>query len=121
MQEENLLHRLVNPAFVQGDSISSQVFKPTSKDEGLLSLYNGNQFSADESYQHYTSKLNLESVAVASISRIEFEELTIEVEDDNIPFIGHSSANFNSLSTSQVKKAAKKLKNLATSRGVSFY
>jgi len=39
VNDSTLLHRQVNPAFVQSGRVTSQAFKPTPKDQGLLSVY----------------------------------------------------------------------------------
>jgi hypothetical protein len=53
MTDTSLIHRQVHPSFVQAGSISSQVFsvtsqvfKPTPKDLGKLSVYNGEKYTA---------------------------------------------------------------------------
>ena len=52
MDNDTLLLRQVHPSWMVGDTISQQVFssqtfKPTPKDEGLLSMYNADVFNAD--------------------------------------------------------------------------
>jgi len=127
MDDETLLHRQVHPAFVQGNSISeqvfqitSQVFKPTEKDEGLLSVYNGNKFTAEESYEHYVSSTEFESIGVVSVSKEECNDASLTVVEDNDPFDGHSSIDFNGLSQNQISKKAKLLKSKAMDRGWQF-
>jgi len=39
MTENTLLLRQVHPSFVQDGKITSQVFRPTPKDENKLSMY----------------------------------------------------------------------------------
>ncbi|CEJ70913.1 hypothetical protein BN1195_03252 [Chryseobacterium oranimense G311] len=128
MNNETLLHRQIHPSWVQNDSISSQAFlneqviaslsfTPSAKDDNKLSVYNGEKYTAEESYIHFTE--SFESAGVLSVS---CEEIT-SVEDlvayeDNDPFDGHSVIDYSSVeSSTQVKKKAKKIKNLAVARG----
>lgn len=122
MTEDTLLLRQVHPSFVQGDSISSQVFssqtfKPTPKDQGLLSVYNGEKFTPDDAFIHYTTNQNLESAGVVAVSSKECQEEELPVNEDNDPFDGHCSINYNGLSNSQISKKAQKLKAKAATRG----
>ena len=123
MKKETLLHRQVHPSFVQGDQISvqvfitSQVFKPTPKDDNKLSVYNSEKFTAKESYSHFISDPTNSSIGVVSVNLEEcnLEELT--VVEDNQPFDGHCYIDFKNLASNQVEKKAKKFKLAAINRG----
>lgn len=128
MKEETLLHRQVHPSWVQNDSISSQAFihyqsiaslsfTPSSKDEKKLSVYNGEKFTAEMSYTHFTQ--TFESIGVLSVTVNEVNSIdSLASYEDNTPFDGHSVIDYSNIaSSSQIKKKAKKLKNLAVSRG----
>lgn len=122
MTEDTLLLRQVHPSFVQGDSISSQVFssqtfKPTPKDEGLLSVYNGEKFNPDDAFIHYTTNKNLESAGVVAVSNNECSEESLPVREDNDPFEGHCSIDYRDLTNNQVGKKAQRLKAKAAKRG----
>jgi hypothetical protein len=124
MQEDSLLHRQVHPSFVQGDKISSQVFtsqvfKPTPKDDNLLSVYNGEIFEAEESYEHYTEN-GKKSVGTVSVSRKECDLNDLPVSLDDDPFEGHCSIDYSGLSNKDISKKAKKLKALASERGWQY-
>ncbi|WP_421752492.1 hypothetical protein [Croceimicrobium sp.] len=121
MDKETQLLRQVHPSFVQGDTIStqvftSQVFAPTPKDDNKLSTYNGNKFSPVDSHVHY-SELGYVSSGVVSVTVEECESESLSTEEDNDPFDGHCSIDFNDLSTNGVKTKAKKLKKHASTRG----
>lgn len=127
MTDTTLLHRQVHPAFVQGDHVSdqvftitSQVFKPTKKDKGELSVYNGDKFSAEESFNHFISNPDFKSKGVVSVTKEECEEIYLSVTENNIPFDGHSYIDFNGLSPKQISKKAKLLKSRAISRNWQF-
>lgn len=62
MNQDTLLLRQIHPSFVQASNVSAQVFsvtsqafKPTPKDEYMLSVYNGDKFQPDVAYEHYTT------------------------------------------------------------------
>ena len=46
--------RQAHPQFMQNDRITSQVFMPTVKDDGKLSVDDGDKVRPEESYKHYT-------------------------------------------------------------------
>lgn len=128
MTEDTLLHRQIHPSWVQNDSISSQAFIseqsiaslsfiPSTKDEDKLSLYNGEKFTPEESYTHFTK--TFKSTGVLSVTVNEVESIgSLTVYEDNDPFDGHSVIDYSLVDTqTQVKKKAKKLKNLAVARG----
>jgi hypothetical protein len=124
MVAETLLYRQVHPSFVDNNKISAQVFgqitssvfKPTPKDEGLLSVYNSQHFQPEMAHLHYTTISKLDSRGVAAVSYEECIEQTLEVVADNNPFIGHASIDFRDKSTNQKEKIAKRLKRYAIER-----
>lgn len=128
MKEETLLHRQIHPTWVQNETISSQAFLaenniaslafiPSEKDDKKLSVYNGEKFSAKESYIHFIA--DYKSTGVLSVTISEINSIgNLNVEEDNNPFDGHSVIDYNSVENStQIKKKAKKIKNLAVQRG----
>ena len=63
---DTLLYRQVHPGFVHNGRVTSQAFKPDADRE--LSVYDGDQISAEDSWLHYTGHLNLKSVGVMAVS-----------------------------------------------------
>lgn len=127
MNQETLLLRQIHPSFVQADNISaqafavtSQAFKPTPKDEYQLSVYNGDKFSADKAYEHYTAGGDKKSVGVLAVTPGECTQESLICTENNDPFDGHAFINFSGLPSNQIDKKAKKLKNAATQRGWLF-
>lgn len=125
MNPETLLLRQVNPNFVQGNTISiqvftSQTFRPTPKDEGKLSVYHGDKFDARESFDHFTER-GYASAGVVAVSKLECDNEALPVDEDNDPFEGHCSINYGSLSSGQTDKKAKRLKAYAQIRGWLFH
>lgn len=134
MQNSTLLHRQVHPAWVQDNQLSaqvfeteianiqtgitSQVFTPTPKDDNQLSVYNGEKFTAEEAYQHFT--VELDSAGVVSVTIEETNSINLQCVENNDPFEGHSYIDFGKLGTSQVKAKAKILKNFANKRNWTY-
>lgn len=127
MTKETLLHRQIHPSWVQNNAISAQAFLteitvsslaflPSEKDKGMLSVYNGEKFTAEESYQHFTKSFISGGVLSVSVIEVQTEELS--VIENNTPFDGHTVIDYTSLeSNSKIKKKAQKLRNFAIARG----
>lgn len=119
MKGETLLHRQIHPSWVQNQIISSQAFHdessiaslafiPSPKDAKKLSVYNGDKFTPEESYLHYTK--NFPAAGVLSVTMDEVESIgDLSVYEDNIPFDGHSVIDYSKINSSnQIKKEGKK-------------
>lgn len=124
MDSKTLLLRQVHPSFVQADgisvqvfSITSQVFRPTPKDNHKLSVYNGDKFTPIRSFEHFTDSPLNKSIGVVAVSCQECQLESLPYEEDNIPFDGHSVIDFNLLGSNEIEKKSKKLKKAALDRG----
>lgn len=124
MTDDTQLLRQVHPSWIVGETISlqtfsSQTFKPTKKDEGLLSTYNGDQFEPDEAYIHYTEVIQLPSAGVVAVTPGECAEVPLEIIADDEPFQGHCSIDYRPIMDARknVERAAKRLKKKAQERG----
>lgn len=128
MTEKTLLHRQVHPSWIQNDFVSEQVFAtsqtflPTQKDEGCLSVYNGDKFSSEKSYSHYTGNPSLVSTGVLSVSILEVDSVgDLGTEENNFPFDGHTVIDFNKVtSKGAIKKKSQKLRDIAMQRGWTY-
>lgn len=125
MENPTLLHRQIHPSFIIGKQISSQVFEissqvftPTEKDGEKLSVYNGDKFSAQESYEHFSE--NFDSAGTVSVSVEECNNEALKSLENNDPFDGHCYIDFTELSKNQIKKKAQRLKAHAMKRGITF-
>jgi tRNA(Ile2) C34 agmatinyltransferase TiaS len=67
MTTQTLLLRQVNPSWVQAGRVTSQAFKPTQKDNKMLSVYDGDQIEPEASWRHYTEQLGHLSVGVLAV------------------------------------------------------
>ncbi len=132
MEEKSLLHRQIHPSFVVNNIVSNQAFfenglivssgafNPTQKDENKLSVYNGEKFSAKDSYEHYTSAYT--SYGVLSVTVEEVKSIApLSLTEDNIPFNGHCYVDFGSVSSkNQRAKQAGKLRDKAVARNWTY-
>jgi hypothetical protein len=126
--QEELLHRQVNPGFFQDeDQPTSQVFRPTRKDEGRLSVSAGSRASAEESLRRYNERGCGSSCGVLSVTVEECSSLELAArydplgEDDPAgPDDAHAVVDFNGLDKSQHKKKGKALLLIAMNRGWTY-
>ena len=114
------LFRQVHPSFIQLDKISSQAFRPTPKDEGMLSCYNGSMITAEASYNHFISNPACTSAGVVAILQTECEQEALPVVHDGVPFPEHSSIDFSAYNDNQRKRKSQALANLAKVRGLEY-
>lgn len=120
MTGERLLLRQIHPSFVQDGRVTSQAFRPTSKDDGKLSTYDGKMISAEESWNHYTEEIGLDSAGVQGVSESECKDIGLSIEPDRETFDEHILIDFTELSNSQVRSKGKLLRNRASERGWLF-
>ena len=120
MTPETLLYRQVSATYVQHGEITSQVFKPTVKDNKRLSVYDGSQISAEDAWKHYVQALSHGSIGVVAVAAQECTDLQLDVETDPAPFKEHAIINFAALSRRQIERKADSLKQRALERGWQF-
>ena len=120
MTTNTLLFRQVSPSWVQAGRITSQVFKPTPKDGKRLSVYDGDQISAADSWNHYKDSLGCISVGVMAVTVAECETQELSAEPDHDTFPEHVLINFDGHSNSKIEKQAKRLKFVSEIRGWQY-
>lgn len=121
MNEQTLLLRQVHPNFFPDGEVSSQAFFPFPKDDGKLSVYDGDQITVEASHQHYIATLGLESVGVWAVSGAETASVGLTHLPD--PIAGnpaHAVIDFGALAERECRKLAKKLKKFALDRGSQY-
>lgn len=117
MNDHTLLLRQVNPQFLKDDKLTSQAFMPFPKDDGRLSVYDGDQATPEASYLHYTGTLKLESVGVWAVSGVESSGLGLANLPDPLPNSpAHAVIDFAQRSEKECRKLAKKLRDFAAKR-----
>ena len=118
MNGTTLLHRQVNPNWIQSGRVTSQAFKPTPKDQRRLSVYDGDLISADDSWRHFTQSPERSSVGVLSVTVAECQSLELSAESDPEPFPEHVVIVFGEIfSNGQTEAKAKHLRAFAVARG----
>jgi hypothetical protein len=115
----NLL-RQVHPDFFQEGHISSMAFRPTPKDEGRLSVYDGDQIEPEPSWLHYTKTLGYQSAGVWAITCAEVDQCALTSQADPAPFKEHVVIDFSECSKKQIRDKAKQLAAMAEARGCLF-
>jgi len=118
MNDQTLLLRQVHPNFFPGGEVSSQAFFPFPKDDGRLSVDDGDQITAANSYQHYTVTLGFESAGVWAVNGAEVVSVGLAYQPD--PVAGnsaHAVIDFGALAEKECRKLAKRLKKFAVDRG----
>ena len=89
-------------------------------DEGQLSVYDGNQISAPDSWKHYTDKLNRPSIGVISVTKKECIDEGLVVNPDPKPFSEHVLIDFTHFGRTKQKRKAKLLRDVAWERGWQY-
>jgi len=117
MNQETLLLRQVHPKWIQQGRITSQVFKPTPKDKKKLSVYDGDMIGPENAWEHYTEKLDFESVGVMAVTVSECNKYDLQAKSDPTPFKEHAVIDFTEITENQIIKKSKRLKALAIIRG----
>lgn len=117
MNSQTLLLRQIHPSFVQQGRVTSQAFRPTPKDEMKLSVYDGDQITPEEAFEHFTTVLQQLSVGELAVTVSECKSLDLKVEADPEPFPEHAIIDFTGLGRKDVESKGKKLKSIADTRG----
>ena len=120
MNSTTLLLRQVHPSFIQNGRITSQVFRPTPKDENMLSVDNRDRIAAEDSFVRFCGQPDCHSVGVMAVSKEECAEQELPVLEDGKPYPEHCSIDFGGLGKSRIEKIAKCLKRRADSRGWQY-
>ena len=117
MNDLTLLLRQIHPSFMQAGRITSQAFRPTPKDENKLSVYDGDQITAEASWTHFSATPDCRSVGVMAVTKGQCVELALGVIADGVPFPEHASIDYSNFGKSEIEKKAKVLKGHAQERG----
>lgn len=113
------LYRQVNENWLQNGVPSSQTFRPTPKDFGKPSVYDGDVVgSAEASFVHWTTELKLTSVGVLAVTAGECSDRNLPAVTDGQPFPAHATIDFTGCeSKNEVRRLAGELTKLALARG----
>jgi len=120
VESETLLLRQIHPSFVQNGRPTSQAFRPTPKDEWLLSVEDGSRIQPTASWERFTASADRRSAGVMAITPAECSAEALPVIEDGMPFPEHCSVDFSSLTMNSVEKKAKILTRHAVKRDWLF-
>lgn len=120
MNDNTFLHRQISPTFIKDGQVTSQAYTPSKKDNKKLSVYDGDQLSAYESWKHFTTKTNCKSVGVLAVTVSECLSLCLNVKPDDDAFRGHVLIDFSKHSNHQIKKKARILVEIAVDKGWQY-
>lgn len=121
MTEDTILMRQINPAFLVDGRVSSAAFHPTPKDEGRLSVYDGDLINAQDSWNHFTAAQGYKSAGVQGVSVAECNAEGLPTESDTEAFDEHAVIDFNGLETKgAVRRKSKSLRDYAIKRNWLF-
>lgn len=117
MNPDTTLLRQIHPGFLQNGRVTSQVFRPTPKDENMLSVDNGNQVSAEDSFNRFIATPNCTSMGVQAVTKLDCDEHELPVEQDGQPYPEHCFIDYRTFSKNQIERKAKLLRVKAEERG----
>lgn len=121
MNRDALLFRQIHPNFIdRGGRVTSQAFKPFPRDDNRLSVYDGDQITAEDAWRHYVHTLNNASAGVMAVTVAECRDHDLRPEHDPDPFPQHAVIDFSGLSKKCIRSAAKKLAACADRRGWQY-
>ena len=117
MTDDTLLLRHIHPSFVQLGRVTSQAFRPTPKDNFLLSFYDGDRIDPQTCWRHFVGNPGCRSAGVMAVTKGQCLEQDLPVNTDGVPFPEHVSVDFSAFEKNAVEKKAKILAKLAQVRG----
>jgi len=120
MAPDTLLHRQINPSWIQEGRVSSQAFLPTQKDEGLLSTYRGDLTAPEEAWRHFNFDLGRSSVGILGVQVSECSSIGLQARPDPTEFPEHAVIDFNGYGTKENRRKASILRGNAEARGWLF-
>lgn len=120
-ESDELLYRQVHPKWLDDGEPSSQAFRPTKKDEGMLSVGLGNKTTAENAFLHHTQTLGLSSHGTWAVTV--GEAATAELSSFEQPLEGdpaHGFIDFRALGRRATEARAKLLLAKARARGCLY-
>lgn len=116
MNNSTLLLRQVHPSWVQSGRVTSQIFRPTPKDELKLSAYDGDLITSKKSWEHFTKKLGNRSKGTMGVTVAECTNQDLKACSDPELFPEHAVIDFTGFGSNQIEKKSKKLRTAAVER-----
>ncbi|MDY0035529.1 MAG: hypothetical protein RBS05_06425 [Zoogloea oleivorans] len=120
MTPDTLLLRQIHPSFIQDGRVTSQAFRPTPKDEFLLSVDNGDRVSAESCWQRFIVNPGCKSIGVQAVSQAECTAQELPLIEDGEPHPEHCSIDYTAFDKKAIDKKSKLLRVHAETRGWLF-
>ena len=122
LDDNTWLLRQIHPSWVKAGHVTSQAFRPTEKDKGCLSVYDGDRITPRDAWRHYTAVLGFRSVGVVSVTVAECVENSLTVYENPLPdFQEHVLIDFRKKTANMsIARIAKELRASANIRGWLF-
>jgi hypothetical protein len=119
-----LMLRQVHPAFLRDGRPSSQTFRPTPKDKGMLSVNRASMTTPIDAYARFSERPDCRSCGVLAVSVAEcaaeqlaaFEAPLVQA-DDGTDDKSHAIIDFRNLTRNAVEKKSGRLVRVALARG----
>lgn len=116
-----MLLRQVHPQWFKDGHVMSLAFRPFPKDDGLLSVYDGDQITPNPSWQHYTKIQGFKSAGVWAVTVAESAACNLPARLDPLPdFPEHSVIDYTKHAKKQQEAKSKILAAKAEERGCLF-
>lgn len=120
MTEKTPLFRQINPNFVQNGQPSYIAFRPFPRDEGHLSVYDGDLITAEGAHKHFTEIRKLKSEGVLAVVVQECKTLELPACSSPEQFPEHAHIDFNGLEKKEIDSKSKGLLAFAVARDWVF-
>jgi hypothetical protein len=113
---EEKLYRQVHPNFFQAGRVTSQAFRPTAKDQGMLSVSRGSMTNPRQAMtlarQRGVRTLGTWSVTVGNAADLELPAYPDPVTD-GVPDEAHALIDFSRLSNGEARLCSERLRTVA--------
>lgn len=121
--EDELLFRQVHPSFVRDGRVGSQAFRPTPKDQKMLSVTQSSKTTALAAFELHTQCNKLASAGTWAVTVGECQALDLptrsdEVLDGDCLDPAHAVIDFTALSNSKIEAQGARLARHANDRGI---
>lgn len=108
------LFRQVHPSWIQAGRPTSQAFKPTPKDQGMLSVSRGSKTTASAAFELHTRANGMLSIGVWGFRVVDCADIALNVYEDPVlapvPDPAHSVVDFSPYGEKDSRAKAQLLK-----------
>lgn len=118
---EEVLYRQIHPSWVHDGVPSSQAFKPTKKDAGMLSVALGSKTSPKGAFDYHTQVLGLKSAGTWAVTVGEVTDAGLSSHAQPLDASpDHGFIDFRDRGRGEIERGAKVLLARARSRGCLY-